>query len=114
MAGDRAVRVGRACDDRPRGDGRPVFVDRRWPCGFSKARAAVDEWCKVISPSTELRQWSAHDPSRFEVSARRYRAEPLDLERAEALEHLRAVRRHRVLTLLTAPSAVLADVLNDG
>jgi uncharacterized protein YeaO (DUF488 family) len=121
VTGDRVVRVGRAYDERRRGDGRRVLVDRLWPRGLGKERADVDEWCKVIAPSTALREWYAHDPQRFLEFARRYRGELLDPERARALEHLLAVRRHGALTLLTATksversqAAILADVLNDG
>ena len=42
---------------------------------MTKDRARVDEWCKQVAPSTELRTWYAHDPQRFEEFSRRYRAE---------------------------------------
>jgi uncharacterized protein YeaO (DUF488 family) len=117
----RAVGVGRVYTERRRGDGRRVLVDRLWPRGLNKERADLDEWCKAISPSTELRRWYAHEPSRFKEFARRYRRELLDPVRAVALEHLLAEARRGALTLLTATkdlehsqAEVLADVLNDG
>ena len=38
-------------------DGYRVLVDRLWPRGVSKDRAAIDLWLKEVAPSTELRRW---------------------------------------------------------
>jgi uncharacterized protein YeaO (DUF488 family) len=38
-------------------DGTRVLVDRIWPRGLTKAKAGLDEWCKQVAPSTELRKW---------------------------------------------------------
>lgn len=46
-------------------DGHRVLVDRLWPRGVSKDRAALDEWQKDLAPSVELRQWFNHEPARF-------------------------------------------------
>lgn len=56
-------------------DGYRVLVDRLWPRGVTKERAALDEWAKDLAPSTELRQWFHHDPARFEEFAERYKKE---------------------------------------
>ncbi len=100
------------------GDGTRVLVDRIWPRGISKARANLDEWCKQIAPSTELRKWYHHDPKLFDEFVRRYRDELTDSCRAEALAHLHGLMKRRTLTLLTASkavdiseAAVLADLL---
>jgi uncharacterized protein YeaO (DUF488 family) len=37
-------------------DGYRVLVDRLWPRGISKEALACDEWCKALSPSTQLRR----------------------------------------------------------
>jgi len=37
--------------------GKRILVDRLWPRGISKERAALDLWLKEIAPSTELRKW---------------------------------------------------------
>ena len=37
-------------------DGRRVLVDRLWPRGMKKERAALDLWAKEVAPSTELRR----------------------------------------------------------
>ncbi len=112
------VRVRRVYEEPQRGDGTRVLVDRIWPRGLTKAKAALDEWCKDVAPSGELRKWYKHDPGRFEDFGRRYQAELQDPQRAEALAHLRQLAKDRQLTLLTATrqpeiseAAVLADLL---
>ena len=60
------VRTGRIYDERIRGDGVRVLVDRLWPRGLSKESAQIDEWCKEVAPSTALRKWYGHGPQRFE------------------------------------------------
>jgi uncharacterized protein YeaO (DUF488 family) len=99
-------------------DGTRVLVDRIWPRGMSKQRAHLDEWCKQIAPSTELRKWYGHDPDRFDEFTRRYEAELTDPERAAALAHLRELAHRQMLTLLTATkdvdiseAAVLAELV---
>jgi uncharacterized protein YeaO (DUF488 family) len=112
------VRVRRVYEDPQPGDGLRVLVDRIWPRGLTKAKAALSEWCKDVAPSDELRKWYGHDPDRFAEFARRYRLELSDSPRAETLAHLRGLASVRQLTLLTATkqpgiseAAVLADLL---
>lgn len=112
------VRVRRAYEQPEPADGARVLVDRLWPRGLSKARAALDEWCKNVAPSPELRTWYSHDPDRFAEFSRRYQQELLDPERAQALAHLRELAGKGPLTLLTATkqadiseAAVLAGLL---
>ena len=45
-------------------DGVRILVDRLWPRGVAKLSARIDLWLKDIAPSTELRQWFNHDPTR--------------------------------------------------
>jgi uncharacterized protein YeaO (DUF488 family) len=98
---------------------RRALVDRLWPRGLSKAAADLDEWCKEIAPSPELRSWYSHDLGRFEDVQSRYRAELDDPERANALTHLRDLLVDENLTLLTATAhpeisqaSVLAAILS--
>ena len=115
------VRVRRAYDSPEPSDGARVLVDRLWPRGLSRDKAALDEWCKAVAPSAELRRWYGHDPERFEEFARRYRDELTDGEQAEALAHLRDLACRGPITLLTASrradisdATVLAAKLRDG
>jgi len=115
----RAVQVRRAYEQPQPSDGTRVLVDRLWPRGLSKVSAALDEWCKNVAPSDELRKWYAHDPDRFTEFGRRYERELTEPQRAEALRHLRELAQNPPLTLLTATreaaiseAAVLAGLLN--
>src|SRR3984957_2801207 len=112
------IRVGRIYDPPTPGDGARVLVDRLWPRGLTKAKAALDEWCKDVAPSAELRKWYSHDPDRFEEFGRRYQRELQDRSHAEGLAHLRELARDGQLTLLTATrqpeiseAAFLAELL---
>ena len=112
------VKVRRVYEDPAPDDGTRVLVDRLWPRGLTKVRAALDEWCQAVAPSTELRTWYGHDPERFGEFGRRYQAELAEPERADALAHLRELASSRGVTLLTAArqpeiseAAVLAKLL---
>ncbi len=112
------VRVRRVYDEPEPEDGTRVLVDRIWPRGLTRTKAALDEWCKDIAPSGELRKWYGHDPDRFEEFGRRYRLELQGPRRAEALSRLRGLAKDRQLTLLTgtrqpeiSEAAVLAALL---
>ncbi|MET4705226.1 DUF488 family protein [Frigoribacterium sp. UYMn621] len=114
------VKVRRAYEEPHPTDGTRVLVDRLWPRGLSKERAHLDEWCKDVAPSAELRTWYGHVPERFEGFADRYRVELGEPERAAALAHLRELVAGGAVTLLTATkdpaiseAAVLAEILSD-
>jgi len=97
------LRRKRAYDNASAEDGFRVLVDRLWPRGVSKERAAIDLWAKDIAPSAELRHdWHAAADADFEANAQRYRAE-LENESAEALQALvEELRSHPVVTLIYA------------
>lgn len=92
--------------DPPATEGTRVLVDRVWPRGLSKDKAQLDEWCRDVAPTTELRRWYGHDPDRFPEFSRRYRAELDKPAPRAALDHLREIARQRLLILLTATKAV--------
>src|SRR6476661_10864373 len=100
-AGQPQITVARVYDP-PAGVPARVLVDRIWPRGIRKEDAHLDEWCKDVAPSTELRKWYGHDPERFDEFARRYKAELDDPERRTAYDHLTALAGRGRLTLLTA------------
>jgi uncharacterized protein YeaO (DUF488 family) len=106
--GTYKVQVRRVYEAPSRGDGNRVLVDRIWPRGVTKEKAHLDEWCKTVAPSTELRKWYHHDPDRYTEFARRYRKELTEPAKAEAPAHLRTLAKDRNLTLLTASRA--ADI----
>ncbi|WP_431312556.1 DUF488 domain-containing protein, partial [Sinorhizobium fredii] len=69
---EKNVKLKRAYERPMDSDGKRVLVDRLWPRGVRKTDAAIDYWVKELAPSTELRRWFAHDPSRWEEFRRRY------------------------------------------
>ena len=109
-------RIKRIYDPPAPEDGFRVLVDRLWPRGVSKQRAALDLWLKDVAPSRELRTWFHAQPDGFEEFADRYRAE---LAANPAVDELRAAAKtHPTVTLLYSVkdpernhAALLADYL---
>ena len=92
------IAVKRVYEPAQRGDGYRVLVDRLWPRGLTRKKAAIDLWVREVAPSDELRRWFAHDPAKWPAFRRKYRKE---LRRSQALRQLRELaRQHRRLTLL--------------
>jgi uncharacterized protein YeaO (DUF488 family) len=113
------IRLKRAYEPASARDGYRVLVDRLWPRGISKKQAKLDEWAKELAPSSQLREWFGHEPSRFPEFRRRY----IDELRADAqrLKELRRRARTRTLTLVYSAhdsehndAVVLAEVLRRG
>ena len=94
------LQIKRAYELSGNADGTRILVDRLWPRGLSRDKAAVDLWLKDIAPSTELRRWYAHQPERWPEFRRRYFAE-LDLQ-PEVVSRLRAALGKRSATFLYA------------
>lgn len=96
-------RVARVYDPPGPDDGLRVLVDRLWPRGISKEKAAVDVWAKEVAPSTELRKWfHADQDARAAEFAERYAAELDGDEQLAGLARLRAATADGNVTLLTA------------
>jgi uncharacterized protein YeaO (DUF488 family) len=113
------IRLKRAYEPAAPEDGHRVLIDRLWPRGITRERAELDEWERELPPSTELRQWFGHEPSRFEEFRRRY----IEELRGQRPGIARLRRRARVGTLTLVYSArdakhndavVLAEVLRRG
>ena len=79
-------------------DGRRILIDRLWPRGLSKEAAQLHFWARSIAPSTDLRRWYQHDPSKWNEFRRRYFAE-LDAN-PEGLAELRKQLGTGTATLL--------------
>jgi uncharacterized protein YeaO (DUF488 family) len=92
------VQLKRVYEDPAPEDGFRILIDRLWPRGLSKERAAIDLWCKDVAPSNELRAWFDHRHDRFSEFSVRYRGE---LDGNPAVDHLRTVvASHTTVTLL--------------
>ena len=82
-------------------DGARVLVDRLWPRGVSKERAALDEWAKDATPTTEL--YSQAEAKSGPLFVEAYRAELTERpEAVAAVEHLRDEALDGRVTLLFA------------
>ena len=115
-AGRGDIQVKRIHEPPDPADGYRALIDRLWPRGISRPRAALDNWLIDLAPSTELRKWFHEDPRRWTQFVRRYRAELRT--QAPMLEALRQRARQQRLTLLYAArdprrnhALVLRDVL---
>ena len=113
------IRLKRVYAPAASSDGYRVLIDRLWPRGISRERAKLDEWERELAPSTELRKWFGHEPSRFEEFRRRH-IEELRNERRRLTE-LRRRARSGTLTLVYAAqdaehndAVVLGEVLRRG
>jgi uncharacterized protein YeaO (DUF488 family) len=96
------IRLKRAYDEASPDDGVRVLVERLWPRGLTKERAAIDIWMKDVAPSQELRRWYSHDIARWIEFKKRYRAE-LD-ENEAAVDELRKKCRTETVTFIYAAS----------
>ncbi|HXW34031.1 MAG TPA: DUF488 family protein [Acidimicrobiales bacterium] len=109
----------RVYDHAPEEKGYRVLVDRLWPRGIKKEEASLDDWDKDVAPSTELRRWYGHEPSRFAEFKSRYRQELRHAPGGEAVDKPRTIGRRRRVILLTATrdvehsaARVLLDLLD--
>jgi uncharacterized protein YeaO (DUF488 family) len=82
-----SIRLKRAYEEPSAEDGLRVLVERLWPRGLSKERAAIDLWAKDVAPSPELRRWYSHDVAKWEEFKKLYRAELR--QNKDAIEELR-------------------------
>ena len=94
------IHLKRAYEAPSEKDGLRILVERLWPRGLSKEKAAVDLWLKDVAPSPELRRWFGHDPARWGAFQERYHAE-LDAN-PDAVEGLRRKIREGPVTFIYA------------
>ncbi len=66
------IKLKRVYEEPLKEDGVRILVERLWPRGLTKERAAVDIWLKDIAPSPELRKWFAHKTEKWEEFCKLY------------------------------------------
>ena len=66
------IKLKRVYEKESPADGHRFLVERLWPRGIKKSALRFDGWLKDAGPSTQLRQWFAHDPAKWEEFRRRY------------------------------------------
>ena len=69
------IKMKRIYDAPEATDGRRILVDRLWPRGMKKERAALSEWAKEVTPSPELRKLYHSGEMNFDLFANAYRKE---------------------------------------
>jgi uncharacterized protein YeaO (DUF488 family) len=94
------IQLKRAYEQPERDDGVRVLVDRLWPRGLTKEKAAINVWLKDVAPSTELRKWFGHDPKKWRSFRSRYLAELK--QRGDQLQLIKDKAKKGVITLIYA------------
>jgi uncharacterized protein YeaO (DUF488 family) len=111
------IRIKRVYEEKSSDDGYRVLVDRLWPRGLSKDKAAVDLWMKDIGPSNELRKWFSHDPAKWGGFKEKYHAELKSKQ--DLIRQIKDLeKQHKKVTLLYGAhdeqynqAVVIAEVL---
>jgi len=113
------IKLKRAYEAASADDGLRILVERLWPRGVSKQKAQIDLWLKNLAPSTELRKWYGHEPSRWSQFRKRYLAELEAMDDVVAL--LKYVTQEKTVTFVYAASdqernsaLVLKELLERG
>jgi uncharacterized protein YeaO (DUF488 family) len=114
-----SVKLKRAYESPARNDGHRYLVERLWPRGVSKDALKLTAWLKELAPSTELRRWYGHEPTRWREFAHRYEAELEAPEKQESLARLAGEAGGSDVTLVFATkdaehsgARVLKDLLD--
>lgn len=97
------VAIKRVYDVPSASDGTRVLVDRLWPRGLTKNRAAVDEWLRDVAPSNELRRWYHSRPAQWANFRSKYLKELSQPKAQSALERIyELAHKRKAVTLLFA------------
>lgn len=95
--------VKRIYDPRQPGDGHRILVDRLWPRGISREKAALSDWAKELTPSPGLRQDYHQGRLPFALFAAAYQMELEKSQEAQAKkQEVQALLKKGPVTLLTA------------
>jgi uncharacterized protein YeaO (DUF488 family) len=114
------VAIKRVYEPASRTDGTRVLVDRLWPRGLTKVKAAVDEWLRELAPSDELRRWYHARPDHWQDFRKKYLKELSQPEAEDSLLQLyQLARKRKRVTLLFGSknensnnAVVLKELLN--
>ena len=66
------ITLARVYDDEGVASGSRFLVERLWPRGVRRADLRLSDWLPDVGPSTDLRRWFGHDPSKWADFRRRY------------------------------------------
>ncbi len=97
------INIKRIYDPVAEEDGYRVLVDRLWPRGISKEKAALHLWAKTIAPSNELRKEYHKDLDQFQIFKEKYLKEIDENQDTEDfITNMKSKLRESNVTLLTA------------
>ena len=96
--------IKRVYEPLDRADGKRFLVERLWPRGIKKESLKLDGWLRDVAPSTALRKWFGHDPTKWTEFQRRYRAE-LDKHPEAWKPILDAAKRGRLTLVFSSHDA---------
>ena len=95
------IAIKRVYEPAARTDGTRILVDRLWPRGLSKEKAAIAEWLRDVAPSDDLRHWYHARPTQWAAFRTRYLKELAQPECEVALRRLYELSNQKKrLTLL--------------
>ena len=94
------LRVKRIYEKKSPEDGIRIYIDRLWPRGLTKEKAAMDEWLKDMSPSEDLRKWFGHEREKFPEFKQKYVWELSNPAAAEKLKYIADLAQKQNVTLL--------------
>jgi uncharacterized protein YeaO (DUF488 family) len=97
-----ALQVKRVYEAAAQADGMRILVDRLWPRGIAKEKAAIDLWLKAVAPSDNLRKRFHAKPELWDAFRAAYVVELQSEAGAEAAKELRRHMRKGTVTLLYA------------
>jgi len=102
MVAKALLAVKRVYEAPDAGDGTRILVDRLWPRGLSKEKAAIDLWLRNIAPSDALRKRFHGKPADWDAFRAAYAAELQGEAAQAAVKTLRERLREGRVTLLYA------------
>jgi uncharacterized protein YeaO (DUF488 family) len=109
--------IKRVYAEKSEADGKRILVDRLWPRGVSKEKAALFAWMKDVAPSDALRKWFNHEPEKFDDFRHAYQKElHTDALKQKDVERLLSLAKEETVTLLYGakdPQINQAAVLKD-
>ena len=69
------IKIKRVYDAPGAADGLRILIDRLWPRGVTKEKAALAAWVKNVAPSSDLRKWFGHAPEKWDDFQLKYTQE---------------------------------------
>lgn len=92
------IKIKRIYEEPKKSDGYRILVDKLWPRGMKKEKAAIDLWVKEIAPSDSLRKWFNHDAKKWPEFKKRYAKELSNNQ--DAIDVILKEARKKTVTLL--------------